>query len=152
MKKIITRTLTVLTIAMWSIGAQASVEGTATPYEKLSDTTPTHGFELMVAQLLPKLLPPVSIEDKNAQYDASKDCLLVPAYQEGPDAPVCQIVLLSSEFLPVKRTHTRFFIKTVDGLLGPYATGNMMGAPVAQPYERAVDHHEVNQTNVDQNM
>ena len=147
MKKIFTRTLTVLAIAMWSIGAQASVEATATPYAKS-----THVYELMVAQLLPKLLPPVSIEDKNTAYDASKDCLLVPEYQEGTDAPVCQNVLLSSEFLPVKRTHTRFFIRTVDGLLGPYATGNMMGAPVAQPYERAVDHHEVNQTTADKNM
>jgi hypothetical protein len=147
MKKIITRTLTVLTIAMWSIGAQAGI-ATATPY----DTNPTYHYELMVVQLLPKLMGPISSEDKSEPYDPAKDCLLVPQYQEGPGAPVCQIVLLSSDFVPVNRTHTRFFIKSVDGNLGPYATGNMMGAPVAQPYPRAVDHHEVNQTNEDKNM
>lgn len=147
MKKTITRTLTVLIIAMWSIGAQAGIAAT-TP----NDTKPGYLYELMVAQLIPKLMAPVSSEDKNEPYDPSRDCLLVPQYQEVPGAPVCQIVLLSSDFLPVNRTHTRFFIKSTEGNLGPYATGNMMGAPVAQPYPRAVDHHEVNQTNEDQNM
>lgn len=147
MKKTISRTLTVLIIAMWSIGVQAGIAPT-TP----NDTKSGYLYEHMVAQLIPKLMAPVSSEDKREPYDPSKDCLLVPRYQEEPGAPVCQIVLLSSDFVPVNRTHTRFFIKTPHALLGPYATGNIMGAPVAQPYPRAVDHHEVNQTNEDQNM
>ena len=109
-------------------------------------------YQAMVDQLLPKLMAPYSVEDKATPYDETNDCLLVASYDKGSAAPACQIVLESGEYLPVKRHHSRFFIKTPEGLLGPFATGNLMGAPVDKPYARRVDIPAVNFGRVDENM
>lgn len=122
------------------------------PYAKFADTLPeANRHQAMIDQLLPKLLAPLADEDKSSPYDATKDCLLVSTYDTSPAAPACQIVLQSGDYLPVKRGHSRFFIDTPDGQLGPFATGNLMGAPVAQPYTRLIDHHEVKHAQVHEN-
>lgn len=153
---------TLLALALMGSGAQAATFKVGTlPYKDFvngSSESPQYTNEetiaqknLMLDKLLPTLIAPLADIDKSTPYDESKDCLLVPIYEIGHSAPACQIVLQSGDYLPVKRGHSRFFIDTPDGQLGPFATGNLMGAPVAQPYPRLVDDHEVKHAQVHEN-
>lgn len=166
MKTTMTQTLAAITLAILCAGVQAkdlaevdTINGSDQPtvYSQMPknidlnvETTYSmlKEYHTMVDNLLPKLMPPVSIEDRTAPFDADKDCLVVQYYDKAEKAPRCQIVLRSGDYLPVQRGYTRFFIDTAYAQLGPYATGNLMGAPVSQPYERFVDYNELNQANI----